>query len=283
MRALVFSNFYIAVAGLLLTHQTYLQLRVPTEWGPLPLFVFSATLAVYNLDRLSGASDEDHVAASERHRWIDAHRSTLWGLATLGGLGALALLPMLPSRIWLALIPLGLLSLGYSLPLVWGREGPYRLKDVAGLKIVLIACVWAGATGVLPAIEHLDALDHSAVILVAVERGLYIFALTLPFDLRDLERDREAGIRTIPMYLGARPTRWLAVALMGGWIVLVTWHYGWSTTSWTPPLVASAGLTAATLARGGEDRDELYYVGLLDGMMIVQWMLVAGWSLGGGV
>lgn len=66
------------------------------------------------------------------------------------------------------LVPLGLISLAYCVPLLFspwrtddgGRR--LRLKELPGVKTLIIAVVWAAATVLLPAIEaNLSPFDTS--------------------------------------------------------------------------------------------------------------------------
>lgn len=278
MRLLFYSNIYVAAAAVALTVQTgYCVAGAQKPGWALLALVFSGTLFVYNLDRLVSASSEDTVDVTGRHRWIRAHRRSLWALCGAAGLAALVSLFFVPVRVLWGLLPLGAVSLAYSLPVLGGGERRRRLKDVPGLKIVLIATVWACVTVLLPALEADLVGRSSRWIWVLVERFIFIFAITLPFDVRDVERDRQAGIVTVPMRLGAGRTRWLAVALS---IVFVGWALATYGPSWqepTPALVVSGLISAAALYPSDRRRDELYYVGLLDGLMILQATLVVGY------
>lgn len=287
MRLLIFSNIFIALATVALSWATYWLLGVelgadwpePHSWGLMAL-VFFATLFVYNLDRLVSTSREDAVAVTERHRWIRDHRSWLWALAGVGGVGAAASFLFIPFELLWGLVPLGVVTLAYSLP-VWSREGQKRrLKDVPGLKIFLIALVWSSVTVVLPALDAGIDLFGTNAVLTFVERMIFIFAITLPFDVRDMNRDAQAGIYTLPMTLGVGKTRGLAVGLMVVFVGLVVAHYGLEVSSATIPMALSGVLTAAALWPSDEVHGELYYVGLLDGTMLLQGVLVVGYLAG---
>ncbi|MFP4597669.1 MAG: UbiA family prenyltransferase [Persicimonas sp.] len=279
MRTLIFSNIFIALAAVALTFETfYLLGAAPAvhqtgSWG-LGALVFFATLFVYNLDRLVSASREDAVEVTERHRWIRARRKWLWAAVSLSTLGGLVSLAFVPVDVLWGLVPLGAISLAYSLPVIAQEGKKLRLKDLPGLKIFLIALVWASVTVVLPALAAGADLFGADTALAFVERTIFIFAITLPFDVRDLERDRQAGIRTLPMKLGAARTRWLAVGLMVVFVAIVVAHYGLAVDGATVPLVASGLLTAVALWFSDEVRGAMYYVGFLDGMMLVQGAMV---------
>ncbi|MGM0557003.1 MAG: UbiA family prenyltransferase [Myxococcota bacterium] len=271
MRLFIYSNLYIALAATLLTQASYWLLDVPARWDALSVLVFSATLLVYNLDRLVSASEEDEVAGTDRHTWIREHSTMLWGLAVAGGAGSLASLFFLETSLWSVLIPLGVLSLAYSLPVLVGGEGRKRLKEIPGLKIFVISLVWAAVTAVLPALNAGFEPLSAEVGLLTAERFIYIFAITLPFDVRDIVRDESSGIETIPMMLGVERTRVLSLVSMAVFGGICAWHYGLPTdaTSWS--MAGFAALTAFLLGLSRPDRTELYYVGLLDGTMFLYY------------
>jgi 4-hydroxybenzoate polyprenyltransferase len=279
MRLLVFSNIFIALAAVALSCQTYYLLEAGgrlQDQGTYALLalIFFATVFVYNLDRLVSASREDAVELTERHLWIRARRSWLWAAVGMSAMGGLVSLAFMSIDILWGLVPLGVLSLAYSLPVMVRGDRKLRLKDVPGLKIFLVALIWASVTVVLPALAAGVDLFGADTIWVFAERVVFIFAITLPFDVRDLARDRQAGIRTLPMRLGADRTRWFAMGLTAVFVVMVVVHYGLAIDAATLPLAASGLLTAVALWFSDEVREELYYVGLLDGTMLVQGVMV---------
>jgi 4-hydroxybenzoate polyprenyltransferase len=269
MRLLIYSNLYIALAATLLAQSSYWLIGVEARWDTLSVLVFSATLLVYNLDRLVSASEEDQVQGTERHRWIHRRSKMLWGLAGAGALGSVVSLVLVKPVLWKALIPLGVVSLAYSLPILVGGEGRKRLKELPGLKIFVIAMVWTAVTVLLPALNAGADILSPDVLLLSGERFLYIFAITLPFDVRDIRRDEASGITTLPMLLGVKRTRDLSLALMGVFAGICAVHYGLSPGDFGVSMAVFAALTACLLGFSRPQRGELYYVGLLDGTMFL--------------
>jgi len=100
-------------------------------------------------------------------------------------------------RRWPVAVGLGVMGIAYAfLPGVSGG-----LRSVTWLKIPVIAAVWATATT-----HHPEAATDATA---WVHRFLLVAALTLPFDLRDVDVDRPY-MRTLPMSWG--PARTLRVA-----------------------------------------------------------------------
>lgn len=268
MRALLYSNIYIALAAASLSHASARLMGDTAPWSPLATLTFSATLLVYNLDRLVGTSREDMILQSPRHTWIRDHAPLLRALTVASALGVAASLPFLSPPLWAALAPMALLAGAYSLPLVITRRGRRRLKDIPGLKIVLIALTWTLVTVALPALDSGLPLHDRRIPWLLAQRFLFILAITLPFDIRDIERDRRANITTIPTLLGRRHSRWLALALMLAFTLLSALHHDLGTDLGLSMLTLS-GIVFACLWFSHKLQPEWYYVGLLDGTLFL--------------
>ena len=112
---------------------------------------------------------------------------------------------------------LGLISMVYGLPIFKNGTVWFRLRDVPGLKIFLIASIWALVTQGLPDLMSRQTLNYLALF----ERFLFIFAITIPFDIRDLRFDK-FNLVTVPQYFGVRKARWIGIgALLIAEFVLV--------------------------------------------------------------
>lgn len=284
MRALlplIYSNLYVSACAASLVLATQALLSGAARVDALSALVFFATLLVYNLDRLASGG-EDRLDPSPRHQWVRRHQGVLLGVLGVAALGVAACVLLLPWHIFLALVPLGVLSVGYSLPVLsWGGRRHRRLKELPGLKIFMIALVWAVATVSLPAWLAGRAPWQGQVLALTVERALFIMAITLPFDVRDMGKDRGAGILTLPHLLGVEGTRRLAIGL-----VLASWLVGalavGVATAHALALAVSALATCALLSALHARRGELYYALWMEGTMLAQavCVLVAGWLAG---
>lgn len=269
----LYGHLLLATAAAALTWTTgeLLGQRLPLA---LPALAGAATLALYNLDGLMPYK-RGQPAATARGRWLRARPQLLAGLAALG-IGtavplAWYLLRAAPDA-WLKLLPLVLLAVLYSVPIVpdAGRLRP--LRDVPLAKGVLIAAVWTGVTVALPARLGHPAVPPAALLLLLTRRFLFVLALTLVFDLRDVAKDAAAGTRTIPLVLGARRTRWLGWALLLSCALLrpAGLPDAGAAVLLVPPVAA-----AALLAGARPGRHDHYYAGLGDATLLLP--AVAEW------
>ena len=265
---LLYSHFFIALCAVAMTLQTgYLVPAIdpgPTLLGR----VFFSTLTIYALHRLVSARKVGDALSIERFDIIRTYQHHIWGYTVLGIVGTAICFFLLPWRLKGALLLPGVLSLGYVFPF-WGKQR-LRLRDFHYLKIFLIAGVWAYVTVVLPAIEQ--GMPWHTILLLATERALFIFMITLPFDLRDAHLDAYHAGKTLPTQMGTTSTLYLATGVYLLWSILVGFLYP-TPTSWA--LWASGGYAWILVCYAPKVKHDYYYTGLIDGTMLVQFGLIA--------
>lgn len=91
---------------------------------------------------------------------------------------------------------LGTVTFLYEIPF----ERIESLRKVRGLKIYIIALVWAMTTVLLPLVEA-DIRLESNIFFELVQRFIFILVLMLPFEIRDLNND-DLRLSTIPQKIG---------------------------------------------------------------------------------
>lgn len=263
MRFFVYSNLFVSLCATGLTLLSYVLIEAAPNLV-VAGFVFASTLAVYNADRLFAGSEHDR---SQRHKWIASHRPLLWGASVIACASLLALLPLLPKAVMYMVFPLAAISSLYFFPVLPGPSGLRRLKDVAGVKTFVVAMVWALVTVGLP----LADVGQMELALLG-ERAFFIFAITLPFEIRDLERDRAAGVLSIPHILGVPRTKGLAILLLLLFAGSALFHY--SNPMHAMALALSGVLTIPLIGATHVDRGDFFYSVLMDGTMLIQVGLV---------
>ena len=85
-----------------------------------------------------------------------------------------------------------------------------RLKEVLGVKSILVAFSWAFTGSLLPAL--MGIVDVGKIILVFIYIFVQLFVNTVLFDVVDMKGDRVSGVRTIPIFLGYTGTMYLLLA-----------------------------------------------------------------------
>ena len=159
----------------------------------------------------------------------------------------------------------GVLTLLYALPILSRKR---NLRSFYGAKMYTIAFVWAGVTVILPVLDSMQSLQMD-VWISFVQRFLFIIVITLPFDIRDLNYDRE-DINTIPKSLGIRYAKFLGVGLLIVFFVLEFFkdkiQYGHVLTLFV------IGILSALFLIGSSDKQYRYYASFfVESLPIIWW------------
>jgi len=271
-RWIVYGNYWIASGAAAMLYCTYLISQIHPE-PELILAVFCGTLSVYTFHRIFRIRSLYTHVPSERHQWLIRNQWGLWFQTLIsGGLGAWLAWPFafrLPPVLWGVF---GLISLLYVIPVFKYRGRWWRLRDVPGMKIWLITLVWAGIT-VLPVPFTGNGMQ---LLLHLLLRALFVFAITMPFDIRDLEHDRASGVLTLASFLGVDRCLWWSRLLLALFAALAVGAYlfHWMSAGAALASVISAASTGWMIARIDEDAPEWVYAFWLDGALLDQcfWM-----------
>ena len=105
-----------------------------------------------------------------------------------------------------------ILTLVYALPLFPNQnKRKENLRNIHGVKVYIIAIVWAVVTYVLP-LFYLNQDISFNNYLGTLNRFLFILLFMLPFELRDLKNDNP-NLGTIPQLIGVKGTKQLSIWL----------------------------------------------------------------------
>lgn len=274
---LLYTHVWIALGAMLLSEQTYLQLEVSLQGDRMTLLIGAATLLNYLLQRIVAVRVIRRQTLSPLTHWLLRHKPLVWslmGVSVLGvgyGLGGIE-----EPALWLLLV-IGVISLLYDIPI-----GHKRLRDVGAIKIFLIALVWGSVTVWLPAVHVGYWLGDINVWLIWGQRVLFMLAITLPFDIRDILIDKALDLVTIPRIIGIESTHrlsgWLLAGALGLEVIRVLTVHSSGLIYWQPVLglMASYTLTLVVIRLRKPQYGDGYYLGWLDGMMIVQFICLWG-------
>ena len=100
-------------------------------------------------------------------------------------------------------------------------------RKIKYFKIFMIAFAWSFFSVFLPAFELLAPIDEK-VILIFSAIYLKVFAITIPFDIRDIEFDKSKLV-TIPLKLGIQKSKILSIILssISTLIIFIIWHFNY--------------------------------------------------------
>lgn len=271
---ILYSNLWIALCAVAMVLQTEFTFLRKIEWSDYAAFVFSATLFVYALHRVVGLEKVSPFQEKGRFLVISDFKSHIWIYAGLAGAACFYFFLQIAWWAQVALVVPGILSIGYVLP-IFGKKR--RLRDFNFIKIFLIAIVWSWVTVLIPAV-YSGIVFSPNLLIMAAERAIFIFAITLPFDIRDLTIDQHTGVKTIPAVIGKKNAKLLAVSSLAFLLILVQINIstGFYPSNFLLPYLFSVLITSVFVYYSESEQHDYFYTAGVDGLMILQFILIYG-------
>lgn len=269
---ILYGHFWIALAAWLMQLQTQLLLFGQWRWSAFDGFVAAGTLVIYALHRLVAMYLQREPIYAGRFRVMRAYQSHIMLYAIVAAMAGAWFFWQLDLQVQVSLLAPCLVALAYVLPLFRGK----RLRDFPYLKIFLIALCWAWITVLGPLLQWGGTIDRAAIWLF-IERAAFVFAITIPFDIRDLMLDLERDVPTLPGRLGMERAKQIAYAALLAMLLSVGWNYwqGFYNGLTALVLILSALSSGLLVYYSNIRRHDYYFTGALDGTMIFQALLVA--------
>lgn len=266
---ILFGNIYVALGAVCLIQSTAIQILPGEHIIPYSFLAFFATLFVYNFQRIFYAPKKDKSLHSIRRKWIFKNQFIIKTITFTGMAGVCVSFFYNDPRIAFYLSPLLLLSFAYFLPFIRLRKSPW-------FKLFTLTIVWTMATAVVPIILIDPEPFTSFNLLHIAVRFIFLIAICLPFDIRDLEIDKADDISTVPHLIGENKTRGLAFIFMLTYslLIIMEYYFNMFRTGIFIALMASAMINTYLVLMSSSKRSEYFFVAALDGTMILQGVLL---------
>jgi 4-hydroxybenzoate polyprenyltransferase len=207
---IIFSNsIYLALNGASVF--VFASLLYGTEISlSLLLASFLITFAVYSLNIVTD-SKEDAINRAQTHPKRAKCYLVLSVLSMITSL-TIGIIDNL-SAFFVLMMPL-LIGLIYSIRI--SKSFP-RLKEIVGVKSIVVALSWGVTGAFLPATLYSIPIYKLAMVF------FYVFAQilvnTIIFDALDVKGDHASGIKTVPLALGLKKTRALLLGINASFVV----------------------------------------------------------------
>ncbi len=264
LKAIVYSNIWVSVSVATYLLASYDLLGLDFDWS-LVAFVFFATLFTYNFQRIVKFR-KNFPIKTERSVWLKENIGLLKILSIAGAIGCLALAFTLSFETMVTMGLLGIISVLYATPFLKNNDS---LRDIPHIKIYLIAFTWA-ITALIPILNLNTSIPYTDWLLMILEKTLYILAITIPFDIRDMEYDQKSK-KTIPQLIGEMPAILLALSLLAIHTIISIEVYD---TRIITPLIVANILTGIAIFFARNKRKELYFTGLMDASPIWTFLII---------
>jgi 4-hydroxybenzoate polyprenyltransferase len=275
---LLFSNVFMSLCAVAQGLVTFYLIHARPVM-PVLYLLFCSTLGIYNFCILIFKEKNPELSPYLRVRWFYAHYRLMVTFTIVSLLSLMPLFFLMSMEARILLVFLSVLSFCYGIPMFTVGGQKFGLRNIPGLKQVLITLVWTLSSVLLPVLEaedrHLASVSmHSLTILIA-KRFLFIAALTVPFDIRDLFQDKQTGLKTVPTVWGEKNAYLFCQFLLAGYIVLLFLFEDNGFNRDFFALTLTALLTGWLIFQSKREKNEYYYFFYLDGVLILQFVLLA--------
>ena len=273
----IFSNIFLSVGAVLLTVSAQVQLGLKPQWQPYLLLIFFATLLEYNRNQIFELLFNKEKQNTEKQRWIRENQKKLLFVAIISLVLLLIAFLTTKPQVILIFISLGILTFFYSMPLSANKNSLFKLREIPYLKIFLIAFVWSALTIFLPVIQAGEKILNIQITMLFSERFFFIFAITVPFDIRDMKADRDAGLKTIPLLINSEKALTLSYLFLFMSLTISVFHYKMQNNWFIIEALCVSFITTYLFLKLNYFRNlQKYYYQILDGTLLLQALLVLG-------
>ena len=205
----VFSNLHVAIAGFSLTRIT--EINYGIENCNVSIFVALGIVVSYNFIRYFEIKS-DRLAWF--YAWFQLNSLKLIVLSAFSFFGLFFL--MFTERInidaIIFMIPFCFMTFFYVVPLFKIGKMEVSFRNLPFIKIFSISIAWAGITAFLP-IVNAGIVIKSMDYLMLISQFLFVFAITIPFDIRDVIKD-DSKLKTIPQVFGVEKAKAIGVLVV---------------------------------------------------------------------
>ncbi|WP_246125980.1 UbiA prenyltransferase family protein [Bizionia myxarmorum] len=200
------SSLHVALAVFSLSWLTLIEYEIPFDAAVL-FFIFFASITGYNFVKFFGLAKFHHRSLSSWLKFIQ-----LMSFICFLIMGYFASKLQLKTILYLGVF--ATITFLYAIPFIPKKfylDTQQNLRNVSGLKVYVIALVWAGVTVLIPLINNNQLLD-TTVIWAFAQRFFLVLALMLPFEIRDMQFD-SIKLATIPQRIGIKNTKIMGLVL----------------------------------------------------------------------
>ncbi|MFN8288231.1 MAG: UbiA family prenyltransferase [Chitinophagales bacterium] len=267
----LYGNIFIGLCAVALVLTNQLTVGQHLWAGYVSAFVFCSTVFAYSALKFRVGT---HSGTTTTHNtWADNNPITAKIILLIAGLATVILFFKLRIRAQQVTVALGVITALYgfvSVPFTGGK----KLRDYGLLKTAFVGLVWSVTTVIIPLAGHGVSIEVLCFLLL--RRFLFVMALTMAFEIKDIAADRAYGIKTLPMQLGVTGTKRLAQGVLLLLLVVNFMQYYLSEVSFGNIMAVNVSvlLSIACIQPLTEQTGDVWYYFVLDGMMFIQFVFV---------
>ncbi len=252
----------IAIAALAQTWLSYQLFNIPIN-PYLLLFVTIATPFSYNL------AESFSYALNQEKKLFFTFEKLFFGFTFLT---LLYIASFLNKNIISQFAFAAIIAIGYNLPLKANKNSAFRLRQMKGLKIFLIAFSWTLVTVYIPI--NFYAVNKMSLAIVLINNFLFIAILSLLFDIKDFQKDKENNLPSIPVLIGEKRSYHVIRLILAVLLISTCFLYDDVGFVTTLALLLHMLFSYLVIFKFKSSHKNFYYTILIDGLLISQALFV---------
>ena len=193
-RVLINTNIFVSICVFCLALSSEILLKSTNN--NISFFVFFASLFTYNIQRIIRIKKGTN---HKRKEWTLKHIKLIYIIIIIGAIFSVYYFLKFNTQTQNIIFIAGVISIMY----------PFGIRSIPYCKILIIASVWTIASMYLLISENNLSLNNN-MILHLISRFLFVFAITMPFDIRDIKYDKN-NLKTFPISLGIQKSKLLSI------------------------------------------------------------------------
>jgi hypothetical protein len=252
------ANIHVALGVYALVQVTLIEYQLPYDRS-ISFALFFGTIVEYGFIKYASLAKHYLFLKQQYLRWIQLFNFTCAVIA-------MYFVSELNMKTVIAAAALVLVAFLYVVPSLTTKK---NLRNLKGIKAFVVSLTWSVSTVLLPLLNS-DILITSEVFIDLVQRFLFVLALMIPFEIRDLKFD-EPNLRTIPQVIGVGGSRLLGVVLLVFFVLFGFLQTNINATSlYVEWGIAFLLLIALLFTRA--DQSKYYASFFVEGISIVWWI-----------
>ena len=258
MQHLIYSNFFVSLCTFCLCLSTAILFSV--NCYRVCFFVFFATFSTYNFQRIF--TEKNYI--SKRGVYIKKNKKILIFISLISLFFCLNLFLKFNFLTQLIMCLSAIICFLY----------PFYLRRVPYLKIFLISLLWS-ITTVLAVIIEENIVLNIEVFSHFLSRFLFVFAITIPFDIRDIKKDTST-ILTLPILFGEKKVKIISFLAIFLFLLNTTLQFQLNIIN-LKTLISLSFLIlimALMIYRSGSSKNEYYFSFWLESLSIVFLLVI---------
>lgn len=247
------SSFHVSLSVTAFTLLSFLQFDLAVDIFLLG-YTFFASVVAYNFIKYAAVWKKSDIY---KPTWIKA-------ITALCFIGLLISMFFVPFKVIQLSTSLAFLIYAYTFPL---SKHIKKLRQIPILKLVVIAFVWSVVSLLFPMFSTDKTIPLDFLLFGVAERMVWIFALMIPFEIRDLVDDEKSGASLISI-IGVTSAKYLSIGLL---ILLFGLHWVVLSKIAVPNVLIYISLLLAIVFARREQAT--YYSSLLVESLPIFWVL----------